>query len=158
MRGRQIGKLSVFLQDYRGNEILLWRLFGYQSNKWLQGQMPINRSNFFKVSDPRSLVKSSCFLHLSLGQTSNFSWDEPNWVSKVHELKSSTSGSLKFVWMSLDRPTRSIRLKQTDRTSEDCLLNKRRYSHAISNTRRELSYLRAATYYPLFQPRSGENL
>ena len=34
---------------------------------------------------------------------------------------SSTSGSLKFVWMSLDRPTRSTRLLQTDRTSKDRL-------------------------------------
>ena len=35
------------------------------------------------------------------------------------EMKSSTSGSRKFVWMSLDLPTRSIRVLQTDRTSED---------------------------------------
>ena len=34
---------------------------------------------------------------------------------------SSTSGSLKFVYMSLDRPTRSIRLLQTDTTSKDRL-------------------------------------
>ena len=35
-------------------------------------------------------------------------------------MKSSTSGSVNFVWMSLDRPTRSIRLIRTaDRTSED---------------------------------------
>ena len=34
---------------------------------------------------------------------------------------SSTSGSLKFVWMSLACATRSIRLLQTDRTSKDRL-------------------------------------
>ena len=35
-------------------------------------------------------------------------------------MKSSTSGSVNFVWMSLDRPTRSIRLIRTaDGTSED---------------------------------------
>ena len=34
---------------------------------------------------------------------------------------SSTSGSLKFVWMSLAHATRSIRLLQTDRTSKDRL-------------------------------------
>ena len=35
-------------------------------------------------------------------------------------MKSSTSGSVNFVWMSLDRPRRSVRLLRTaDRTSED---------------------------------------
>ena len=34
-------------------------------------------------------------------------------------MKSSTSGSVTFVSMSLDRPTRSSHLLQTDRTSED---------------------------------------
>ena len=33
-------------------------------------------------------------------------------------MKSLTSGSVKLVWMSLDRPTRSICLPQTDRTFE----------------------------------------
>ena len=47
-------------------------------------------------------------------------------------MKTSTSGSVKFVLMSLDRPTRSFRLLQTDRTSEDRLRNKRRSSHAMS--------------------------
>ena len=35
--------------------------------------------------------------HLGVGQTSNFSWDEPI-----------LSGSYKFVWMSLDRSARSV--------------------------------------------------
>ena len=39
-------------------------------------------------------------------------------------MKSSTSGSVTLVWMSLDRLTRSNRLLQTDRTSEDRLLDK----------------------------------
>ena len=43
-------------------------------------------------------------------------------------MERSTSGSVKFVWMSLDRPTRSLSFKhivQTDRTSEDRLRDKR---------------------------------
>ena len=36
-------------------------------------------------------------------------------------MKISTSGSVKFVRMSLDRPTRSIRLLQTDRMSQNRL-------------------------------------
>ena len=49
-------------------------------------------------------------------------------------MKRSTSGSVKSVWMSLDRPTprRSIRLLQTDRTSEDRLWDKLRSSHATN--------------------------
>ena len=39
-------------------------------------------------------------------------------------MKGSTSGSVKFVWMSLDRPTHSIRLLQ-DKTSEDRLWHKK---------------------------------
>ena len=49
-------------------------------------------------------------------------------------MKSSTSGSVNFVWMSWDRPTRSIILLQTDRTSEDNLWDKRRFSHATDQT------------------------
>ena len=45
-------------------------------------------------------------------------------------MKISTSGSVTVVLMNLDRPTRSIRLLQTDRTSEDRLRDKRRSSHA----------------------------
>ena len=45
---------------------------------------------------------------LGLGQTSNLSRD------LVKLMKSLTSGSVEFVWMSLDHPTRSIRLLQTD--------------------------------------------
>ena len=37
--------------------------------------------------------------------------------------------------MSLDRPTRSIRLLQMDRTSEDRLWDKRRSSHATNSTK-----------------------
>ena len=48
-------------------------------------------------------------------------------------MKSSTSSSIiKFVWMSLYRPTRSIRLFQTDKTFEDRLRDKRRSSHAAN--------------------------
>ena len=36
-------------------------------------------------------------------------------------MKSSTSGSVEFVRMSLDRPTGSIRLLRTDRTPQDRL-------------------------------------
>ena len=68
---------------------------------------------------------------LGLGQTLNFSWDKLNLVV-FKFMKSSTSGSVKFVWISLDRPTRSIRLLQTDRTSEDRLWDKRRSSHATN--------------------------
>ena len=44
-------------------------------------------------------------------------------------MKSWTYGSVKFVWISYDRPTRSIRLLQT---SEDRLRDKRRSSHATN--------------------------
>ena len=37
-------------------------------------------------------------------------------------MKSSTSGSVEFVRMSLDRPTGSIRLLRTDRTLQDRLV------------------------------------
>ena len=47
-------------------------------------------------------------------------------------MKRLTSGSVKFVLMGLDRPTRSARLLQTDRTSEDRLQDKRRSSHATN--------------------------
>ena len=47
-------------------------------------------------------------------------------------MKSSTSGSVEFVGMSLDRPTRFIRLLQTDRTFEDRLRAKRRSSHSTN--------------------------
>ena len=40
-----------------------------------------------------------------LGQTSKYSWDEPYFCE---------------LWTNLDCPTRSIRMFQTDRTSEDC--------------------------------------
>ena len=63
---------------------------------------------------------------LGLGQTSNLSRD------LVKFMKCSTSGSVEFVWMSLDHPTRSIRLLQTDRTSEDRLREKRRSSYATN--------------------------
>ena len=48
---------------------------------------------------------------------------------------SSTSGSLKFVWMSLDRPTRSIRLLQTDRTSKDRLQIKKNVDPHMRRTK-----------------------
>ena len=49
-------------------------------------------------------------------------------------MKSSTSGSVKFVQMNLDCPTRFIRLLQTDRTCEDRLREIRPPSHATSYT------------------------
>ena len=54
---------------------------------------------------------------------STFLWDEPN-SSKF--MKSSTSGSIKIVCKNLGRPTRFIRLVQTDRKSDDRLRDKRR--------------------------------
>ena len=63
---------------------------------------------------------------LGLGQTSNLSWD------LVKFMKSSTSGSVEFVWMILDHPTRSIGLLRTDKTSEDRLREKRRSSYATN--------------------------
>ena len=42
------------------------------------------------------------------------------------------SGSVKFVWMSLDRPTRFIRLLQTARKSEDRPRDKRRSSEVTN--------------------------
>ena len=44
-----------------------------------------------------------------------------------------SSGSVKFVLMSLDRTTRSIRLLQTNRTSEDRRRDKRRPSNELNS-------------------------
>ena len=56
-------------------------------------------------------------------------------------MKSSKSGSVNFVWTSLDRPTRSIRLLQTDKTSEDRLReNVDLTSHATKYTNK-LKYI-----------------
>ena len=63
---------------------------------------------------------------LGLGQTSNLSRDLVKFMKRL------TSGSVEFVWMSLDHPTRSIRLLQTDKTSEDRLRDKRRSSYATN--------------------------
>ena len=66
------------------------------------------------------------FCLLGLGQTPNFSWD-----TKLDELSSwSLLSSSEFVC--LVRPTRSIRLKQTDRTSDDRFGDKRRSSHVTN--------------------------
>ena len=59
---------------------------------------------------------------------------EPFMRLLVKFIKNMTSGSVEFVWMSLDRPTRSIRLLQTDRTFEDRLREKRRSSYATNET------------------------
>ena len=48
---------------------------------------------------------------------------------------SSTSGSLKFVWMSLACATRSIRLLQTDRTSKDRLQIKKNVNLLMRRTK-----------------------
>ena len=56
----------------------------------------------------------------------------PNVELFMTQTKLATSDSVKFFWMSLDRPTRSIRLLQTDRTSEDRLRDKHWSSHATS--------------------------
>ena len=57
-------------------------------------------------------------------------------ASWVKFMKSSTSGTVTFAWRSLDRPTRSIRLLQTDRTFEDRFRDKRRSSHATNQTKK----------------------
>ena len=68
------------------------------------------------------------FCLLGLGQTPNFSWD-----TKLDELSSwSSLSSSEFVC--LVRSTRSIRLKQTDRTSDDRFGDKRRSSHVTNQT------------------------
>ena len=68
------------------------------------------------------------FSLLGLGQTPNFSWD-----TKLDELSSwSLLSSSEFVC--LVRPTRSIRLKQTDRTPDDRFGDKRRSSHVTNQT------------------------
>ena len=68
------------------------------------------------------------FCLLGLGQTPNFSWD-----TKLDELSSwSLLSSSEFVC--LVRSTRSIRLKQTDRTSDDRFGDKRRSSHVTNQT------------------------
>ena len=69
-------------------------------------------------------------------------------------MKSSTSGSFNCSFeVSLDRPIRSIRLLQMDRTSEDRLRDKRPSSHATNSTNKLKVCM--ITYV---KPRSGENL
>ena len=62
------------------------------------------------------VVRAMCLPYLKPCQKSNVSGDQPNLVKFI---KSSTSGSVTFVWMSSDRPTRSTRLLQTNTTSKD---------------------------------------
>ena len=57
-------------------------------------------------------------------------------ASWVKFMKSSTSGTVTFAWRSLNRPTRSISLLQTDRTFEDRFRDKRRSSHATNQTKK----------------------
>ena len=83
---------------------------------------------------------------LGLGQTSNFSWDKLNLVV-FKFMKSSTSGSVKFVWISLDRPSRRIeRLKIVSGTNVD-----------LHMRRTKLIYTQIV-WWRIFSPaRSGEN-
>ena len=74
-------------------------------------------------------VRAMCLPYVKPCQKSNFSWDQPN-LGKF--MKSSTSGSVTFVWMSSDRPTRSTRLLQTNTTSKDHFRDKRPSSHATN--------------------------
>ena len=66
-------------------------------------------------------------------------------------MKRSTSSWIKFVWMSLDRPTRSICLLQTDKTSDDRLrihTSNTRVTHIhTSNIRRHTSIIRVTYGY-----------
>ena len=55
-------------------------------------------------------------------------------LSELSSWKFDVLAPVKFVWMSLDHPTHSIRLLHTDRTSEDHLWEKRRSSHATNKT------------------------
>ena len=69
---------------------------------------------------------------LGLGQTSNFSWDQPNLVSYKF-MKSSTFCSVGCVRLNkIQSSNLSIRLLRTERTSEDRLRDKRRTSHATN--------------------------
>ena len=49
MHGRQMGKLSVYIKSYQGNETLLWSLFGQQSYEWESGEIPLNSNNVYEV-------------------------------------------------------------------------------------------------------------
>ena len=55
-------------------------------------------------------------------------------LSGLSSWKFEVLGRVKFAWMSLDRPTRSVRLLQIDITSEDHLWEKHRSSHATNKT------------------------
>ena len=85
-----------------------------------------NDPNFRPIGNSRVfwMFRSAHGTTLRLDQT----FHETNETYWVKFMKRSTSGSVKFIWMSLDRPTRSIRLLQTERTSEDRLQDKRRSS------------------------------
>ena len=50
MEGTYIGKLSVYLKNYKSSsKILLWRLFREQSTEWQRGEIPIHSNDAFKV-------------------------------------------------------------------------------------------------------------
>ena len=49
MHGSQMGRLNVYLKSQKSSEILLWRLFREQSNKWQRGEIPIQSNDTFKV-------------------------------------------------------------------------------------------------------------
>ena len=65
-------------------------------------------------------------------------------------MKSSTSGSVEFVWKSLDRLSRPIRLLPTYRTSEDRLWDKRRSPQTSIFTCDELNWWISNLYDNLY--------
>lgn len=42
MTGLHVGRLNVYTTDLRGNEELIWRLFGDQNDTWKEGHVPVN--------------------------------------------------------------------------------------------------------------------
>ena len=42
MTGLHVGRLNVYATDLRGNEELIWRLFGDQDDKWKEARVPVS--------------------------------------------------------------------------------------------------------------------
>lgn len=42
MMGMHVGRLNVYTKNLRGNEKLLWRLFGDQTDEWKEAKLPID--------------------------------------------------------------------------------------------------------------------
>ena len=47
MWGVQIGRLNVYFRDLRGQDRLLWRLFGDQNSTWKEARIPVEITDLY---------------------------------------------------------------------------------------------------------------